>query len=105
MGLTLPYKFTGNGIDYLVEFFEMMFPGKGNLIVGLIGVPETMAIVLLLIPRYRVKGAIQTMAIMLGAIATHIYLGVFDALFAQAIITMAAATYIVNQSDPIRKLL
>lgn len=105
MGLTLPYKVAGVGKPYLIDFFNSILPGYGKIILGLIGIPELAAIVMLMIPRYRFKGAAQTCMIMLGALVTHIHLEQYDSLFVQALITMACAIYIVSQADPIRKLL
>lgn len=55
------------------------------------GLVELLAVTLLLLPRFTGWGATLAFGTMLGAIATHLYLGLFDALFAMAIITAIAS--------------
>ena len=84
MGLTLPYKFTGNALPYLIDFL-------GSSVVVLIGIQELILIGLLLSKKTRFYGYAGTVLTMLGAIATHFYLGQFDAVLLQAWIVLFAS--------------
>ena len=90
MGGTLGYKFTGNALPYLYKFL-------GNDLVTLIGVQELILVILLLISKTRVYGALGTVATMVGAIITHVLLGEYDIVFAQAIITLIASLIVTIQ--------
>ena len=91
MGLTLPYKFTGNGLPYLDMFFDGLTGGYGEYVMGLIGLQELILIGLLLSKKTRFYGYAGTVLTMLGAIATHFYLGQFDAVLLQAWIVLFAS--------------
>ena len=90
LALTLPYKFTGNGLPYLVEFFNSLGLDGMKVMVG-IGIQEAIIIGLLLSKKYRKIGALGAVATMLGAIFTHAYLGEFDIVFAQAWVVLASS--------------
>ena len=57
LALTLPYKFTGNGLPYLVEFFDSLGLDGMKAMVG-IGIQETIIIGLLLTKKHRKIGAL-----------------------------------------------
>ena len=97
LGLTLPYKFTGNGLPYLDMFFDGLTGGLGEYVMGLIGLQELFLIILLSKTTTRYYGALGAIATMLGAIATHVYLGQFDAVFAQAIIVLLTSLYLLKK--------
>lgn len=59
------------------------------------GVIELIAVILLLIPRFTGWGAATALGTMLGAIATHLYLGLIDELFIMAVITAIASAILV----------
>ena len=90
LAATLPYKFTGNALPYLYKFL-------GNDLVTLIGVQELILVILLLISKTRVYGALGAVATMVGAIITHVLLGEYDIVFAQAIITLIASLIVTIQ--------
>ena len=90
LAATLPYKFTGNALPYLYKLL-------GNDLVTLIGVQELILVILLLISKTRVYGALGTVATMVGAIITHVLLGEYDIVFAQAIITLIASLIVTIQ--------
>ena len=56
MGLTLPYKFTGNGLPYLDMFFDGLTGGYGEYVRGLSGLQELILIGLLLSKKTRFYG-------------------------------------------------
>jgi len=96
MGLTLPYKFTFNAAPYLVEFFDNLI-GYGDYAMFAIGLQELALIIGLLIPKTRIYATAGTILTMVGAIITHYITGVFDIVFVQAIITLAASWYYFKQ--------
>ncbi len=59
------------------------------------GVIELIAVILLLMPRFTGWGAATALGTMLGAIATHLYLGLIDELFIMAVITAIASAVLV----------
>jgi len=91
--LTLPYKFTGNALPYLYDFI-------GNTGVVLTGVLEVITCLLLLFRSTRELGLLASTLIMIGAIFTHIYLGEFDLVFAQAILTLITSLLGLYYSRP-----
>jgi len=97
MGLTLPYKFSGNALPYLVDFFNETI-GFGEQVLVLIGLQELLLILLLLFKRTRIYGIYGTILTMLGAISTHYIVGEFDAVFAQAVVTLFASLLYLNES-------
>lgn len=95
IGLTLPYKFSGNGLPYLIDFFDQL-TGDGQQMMIFIGIQEAILIVLLMLTKTRTLGVYGTIATMLGAIATHVYLGEFDAVFLQALIVLVTCFYFLK---------
>ena len=91
LGLTLPYKFTGNGLPYLDAFFDGLTGGLGEYVMAGIGLQELLIMFLLYKPSTRNLGVIGAVLTMMGAILTHIYLWEFDAVFAQAWIVLITA--------------
>ena len=98
MGLTLPYKFSGNALPYLVDFFNML-TGFGEEMLVLIGLQELSLIGLLSFKRTRIYGIYGTILTMVGAIATHYIVGVFDGVFAQAVITLFASWFYLYKDE------
>jgi len=98
MGLTLPYKFTFNAAHYLVEFFDNTV-GFGHLVMFAIGLQELALIALLSFPKTRIYGIYGTILTMVGAIATHYIVGVFDGVFAQAVITLFASWFYLYKNE------
>lgn len=97
IGLTLPYKFTGNALPYLYEFFNGLTGGYGKNVVELIGLQEAFIIFGLSFKSLRRYAAFGAAVTMLGAIATHVYLGEFDAVFAQAIVVLFTSLYLLKK--------
>ena len=96
--LTLPYKFSGNGLPYLVEFFDGLTGGYGDFVMAGIGLQELVIIAGLFFASTRKYASFGAIATMLGAIATHFYLGAFDIVFIQAIIVLATSAYIFKNN-------
>lgn len=96
IALTLPYKFSGNAIPYLKEFFQSLFGDRGGIMIKVIGIAELISIIQLGMVSTRLRGAILVVAIMLGAVMTHIYLVVFDWLFIQALICLFCAAKVID---------
>ncbi|MFT5633673.1 MAG: putative membrane protein YphA (DoxX/SURF4 family) [Rubritalea sp.] len=70
------------------------------------GIVELIAVILLLLPRFTGWGAAIALATMLGAIATHLYLGIIDELLILAVITAVASAilaWIYRSQLPILK--
>lgn len=97
MGQTLFFKFTG--APEAVALFEKL----GAEPLGRIGTGavELLAVVLLLVPRTIVLGALLTLGLMVGAIGSHLgpigieFQGDGGALFAMAIVTLLSAVGIL----------
>ena len=94
LALTLPYKFSGNALPYLVEFFDSLGLDGAQVMIG-IGIQEVLLCALILSKQNRFIGLLGTTVTMLGAIATHVYLGEFDAVFAQAWIVLLTSLYLL----------
>lgn len=95
LAATLPYKFTGNGLPYLYTFFDQLTGGYGHEVMMGIGVQELFVAVGLLLSSVRKYAALAAIATMVGAIATHIYLGQFDAVFLQAFIVLGSSVVLL----------
>ena len=91
--LTLPYKFTGNALPYLVAFFDGLTSGHGQQVMVFIGLQEVLLIVLLLGKKTRKLGLLGAFLLMIGAIFTHLFLAEYDLVFVQAIVIALVCAY------------
>ncbi len=93
---TLPYKFTGNGLPYLYDFFGSLGL-NGELVMVGIGLQELL-ISVGLFTGFRKQAALGSILVMSGAISTHLYLQQFDIVFIEAIIVMITSIIIYRKS-------
>ena len=87
---TLPYKFSGNGLPYLYDFFDGLGLDSNLTMVG-IGIQELLVSIGLLSGKLRHYASLASIGIMFGAISTHVYLGQFDVVFVEALIVMTVS--------------
>ena len=91
---TLPYKFTFNGLPYLVEFFDTL-TGNGDYVLFGIGIQELLIVAGLISNKYRPHAAFISIFTMLGAISTHVYLSEFDIVFVEALVVLTTSLVVL----------
>ena len=95
---TLPYKFTGNGLPYLYDFFNSITGDWGNYVMVGIGLQELVITAGLVSNQFRKPAAFGAILTMLGAISTHVWLGQYDIVFVEAWVVLITSIIIFNKS-------